>query len=284
MNIITTLKSNLHLEKYAVHLSDNEKQYINVLMEKNPEVFTKIQQTMDEIMADGVVDLHDIPKIILLISQMYQANVLVEFVKHIRLLSLVKFTIDCLLDSGLLPIPQVEVVIIKRIVDTTIDLLSTNMDTIVQGTIQKTKKCRTWMYWLLCSEFDDDPDNGCSRIFRRTPVPTDGDDLRPDEVGSTPSSPNVPCPTGRRPSGFGSSPEEHDACGCSRTCGCLSKDKPCKCDPCECEDCTCGCLSKDKPCKCDPCECEDCTCGCLSKDKPCKCDPCECEDCTCTWG
>lgn len=165
MNIITTLKANIHLEKYAVHLTTNEKQYLDILMEKNPEVFTKIQQTMDEIMADGVVDLHDIPKIILLISQMYQGNVLVEFIKHIRLLSLVKFTIDCLLDSGLLPIPQVEVIIIKRIVDTTIDLLSTNMDTIVQGTIQKTKKCRTWMYWLCCSDFDDDPDNDACGCF-----------------------------------------------------------------------------------------------------------------------
>ena len=37
------------------------------------------------------------------------------------------------------------------------------------------------------------------------------DDLRPDEVGSTPSSPNVPCPTGRltsRTSGFGSNPNK----------------------------------------------------------------------------
>ena len=220
MNIITTLRTNLHLEKYAVHLTDNEKQYISILMEKNPEVFTKIQQTMDEIMADGVVDLHDIPKIILLISQMYQANVLVEFIQHIRLLSLVKFTIDCLLDSGLLPIPQVEVVIIKRIVDTTIDLLSTNMDTITR----KTKKCRTWMYWLLCSDFDDDPDNGCSRIFRRTPE---------------------------------GSPEEYDACGCFHRGERYEETHHetrrgdgirCKCDPCECDDCTC-CKGK---CPCCP--------------------------------
>ena len=157
MNIITTLKANLHLEKYAIHLTANETQYIEVLMERNPEVFTKIQQTVDEIMSDGVVDLHDIPKIILLISQMYQANVLTEFIHHIRLLSLVRFTVDCLLDSGLLPIPQAEIFVIKRIVDTTIDLLSTNMDVIVQ----KTKKCRTGMYWMCCSEFDND-DCGCT--------------------------------------------------------------------------------------------------------------------------
>ena len=159
MNIITTLRTNLHLEKYAVHLSANEKQYISVLMEKNPEVFAKIQQTVDDILADGVVDLHDIPKIVLLISQMYQANVLVEFIRHIRLLSLVKFTIDCLLDSGLLPIPQVEVMIIKRIVDTTIDLLSTNLETIMQ----KTQKVRTWIQWVCCSNFDDDLTNDAFR-------------------------------------------------------------------------------------------------------------------------
>lgn len=161
MNIIATLKANLHLEKYTIHLTANETQYIEVLMERNPEVFTKIQQTVDEIMSDGVVDLHDIPKIILLISQMYQANVLTEFIHHIRLLSLVKFTVDCLLDSGLLPIPQVEILVIKRIVDTTIDLLSTNIDIITQ----KTKKCRTGMYWVCCSEFDNDPNNdvcGCT--------------------------------------------------------------------------------------------------------------------------
>ena len=168
MNIITTLRTNLHLEKYAVHLTANEKQYLDVLMEKNPEVFAKIQQTMDDILADGVVDLHDIPKIILLISQMYQANVLVEFIRYIRLLSLVKFTIDCLLDSGLLPIPQVEVAIIKRIVDTTIDLLSTNLETIMQ----KTQKVRTWVHWICCSNFDDDDTNdafackGCSGCTR----------------------------------------------------------------------------------------------------------------------
>ena len=45
--------------------------------------------------------------------------------------------------------------------------------------------------------------NNIRKGVREISSPT-SDYLRPDEVGSTPSSPNVPCPTGRRPSGFGS--------------------------------------------------------------------------------
>ena len=154
----TILHNNLLLEKYAVHLSPSEIKYMYLLLNGNPKMFTQIHQTVDDILKDGVIDIHDIPNIVLLISKIYQSHMILEMVQHINLLSIIRFTIDSLLDSGLIPLPQMEITIIKKVVDVSIDLLSTNLNMVVK----ESKMCWKWFKELF---------HGCS-TSTTVPVPT----------------------------------------------------------------------------------------------------------------
>jgi hypothetical protein len=145
-NFVNVLKNNLCIEKYSLHLSPLDIKYIDTLLNGNPEMFHQIHGMVDEIMKDGVLDIHDIPRIVLLIGKIYQTNLIGEILKHVKILSVVRFTVDSLLESGLIPLPEVEIIIIKKIVDVSIDLLSTNIDIIEE----KTRSCRAWFKRVFC--------------------------------------------------------------------------------------------------------------------------------------
>jgi hypothetical protein len=132
--IVNVLKNNLQNDKYSVHLSPHDIKYVDTLLESNPEMFNQIHSMVDEIISDGVLDIHDIPKIVLLVSKIYKTNLIGEFIKKVKILSVIRFTVDSLLDSGLVPLPEIEIIIIKKIVDVSIDLLSTNVHRIEEET------------------------------------------------------------------------------------------------------------------------------------------------------
>jgi hypothetical protein len=143
---VDVLKKNLFNDKYSVHLSPKDIKFIDTLLNGNPEMFNQIHGMVDEIISDGVLDIHDIPKIVLLIGKIYKNNLIGEILKHVKILSVVRFTVDSLLESGLIPLPEVEIHIIKKIVDVSIDLLSTNIDIIEE----KTRSCRAWFKRVFC--------------------------------------------------------------------------------------------------------------------------------------
>lgn len=126
-NIIDIVCKNINIEKYSINLNEHEINYIKNLTKNNPEIFTDVQKTIDDIMSDGKIDLHDLPKIILLISQIVKSHVIENAVKNIDIISVIRFVMDSLLDSGLLPLPNIELQLIKKIVDSSLDLLK--MDT-----------------------------------------------------------------------------------------------------------------------------------------------------------
>ena len=195
----TILHNNLLLEKYAVHLSPSEIKYMYLLLNGNPKMFTQIHQTVDDILKDGVIDIHDIPNIVLLISKIYQSHMILEMVQHINLLSIIRFTIDSLLDSGLIPLPQMEITIIKKVVDVSIDLLSTNLNMVVK----ESKMCWKWFKELF---------HGCSPSPSTT-VPTITVVQTPGSVSSTKKCECKNC---------GCTPTK--SCGCTPTKSCDSGD------------------------------------------------------------
>jgi hypothetical protein len=107
-------------------LATVELNFLKELLLDKPEVFAKISAGLKEIMADGKIDLHDVPQIILLIATIYNANVIPDIALKINMNNIIQFTIDAILDSGILPLPQFEVDIIKRVVDSCMHLLKTN--------------------------------------------------------------------------------------------------------------------------------------------------------------
>jgi hypothetical protein len=77
----------------------------------------------------GKIDIHDIPQIVLVISKVIKINFR-KIVNHINVLSVVEYMLHALLNSGLLPIPNVEKAILKKVVDASFKLLEMNSEVI----------------------------------------------------------------------------------------------------------------------------------------------------------
>jgi hypothetical protein len=135
--VVTILKSALQKTAVEISLTEPEINYVKSVLEKYPEVFQDINNQFQLIMADGKIDCNDIPQLVLLFSKLYKTHILSENIENIGLINIVKFTIDSLLQSDLLPLPQFEARLVQKLVDSSIDLLQMNTDVI----IQKEKAC-----------------------------------------------------------------------------------------------------------------------------------------------
>ena len=100
------------------------------LLRDHPDVFRKIQGTVDEIMADGKVDIFDLPNLIRLCSQIYHEHLVGYAIQHVGVISLIQFTLDALLDSGILPIHGGAKDILKKVIDSSLELLNANVSSI----------------------------------------------------------------------------------------------------------------------------------------------------------
>lgn len=68
---------------FSIKLNQNEVNYVINLIRIEPEVFTKIQSHVDNIMADGVVNCHDIPEIISLVSEIYHSHIITNIIEDV---------------------------------------------------------------------------------------------------------------------------------------------------------------------------------------------------------
>ena len=113
--------------KLSIILNNDEIIYLQTLLAENPEIFSKIYENIKNIMADGKLDLHDIPQIILLISNSLNSNLIKHILVNVDIINIIQFIIDTLLESALLPFPDFELTIIKYVIDSSLTLLRTNI-------------------------------------------------------------------------------------------------------------------------------------------------------------
>lgn len=88
------LLDNLSNSEILLLLNDNEKAYLKKLLYEHPEVFDKIIKSFDVILSDRNIDLHNISQIILLISNIYNFNLLEKMLEKVDMVNIVQFTID----------------------------------------------------------------------------------------------------------------------------------------------------------------------------------------------
>jgi hypothetical protein len=130
--------------KFSVNLTPQEIAVITALVNDAsgailPQIKTTIEGLLKE---DSKLSLHDIPQLVLLIAQLFQSNFF--GVKNINLLNVIKYTLDSLLDSNILPIPGGLESVAKTIMDTSIELLNTTIPVVEE-------ECWTIMSYLsLC--------------------------------------------------------------------------------------------------------------------------------------
>ena len=125
LHIIEVLKTELTSDRYVFHLTQKEVIFMNDLLNQHPEIFGKIQKTLDDIISDDKLDFHDIPKIVLLISQIYHEHLIGYIVQEVGIINILKLTLDALLESGIIPVPGFALSIVKGVVDVSLDLLNT---------------------------------------------------------------------------------------------------------------------------------------------------------------
>ena len=127
MQIIHVLQEALFSDTYCIHLSEKEHAFMHDLLQDHPEVFGKIQATVEEIISDDKVDLHDIPKIVLLCSEIYHQHLILYIAQEVGVINLLRFTLDALIDSGIIPVPQILISIVKGIIEVSLNLLAANV-------------------------------------------------------------------------------------------------------------------------------------------------------------
>jgi hypothetical protein len=127
VSLYELLLQNIEKSNYPLIISIEEINYIRSIFLHYPETGYKINKILDDIVTDGKLDLQDIPNIVLLVTEIYKSHIIENEIQHVTILNLVQFTMNTLLNSGLLPLPNMEIEIIKKLADLSITLLKTDI-------------------------------------------------------------------------------------------------------------------------------------------------------------
>ena len=131
------------LNSPVLTLNPHEIKLLNHLISEFPESLNAITEEIKVIENKGSFSYHDIPQIILIIVKVYKTHILQNAVKSVGTLGLVQFTIDALLESGILPISGIELYVIEKLVDVSVSLLKTNPDVVHKVEISNSAETQT---------------------------------------------------------------------------------------------------------------------------------------------
>ena len=137
-DLVAILRTNLSIPLLATKLTPAEVTYIYILLKAesdisgNSGIISKIQTEFDSIIKEGYISLHDIPQLVLLITDILKTNIVQNTIQNVGILNIIKFILDSLFESDLLPLNATEMSMIKSLVDSSLQLLQTNVDLVIQ--------------------------------------------------------------------------------------------------------------------------------------------------------
>lgn len=123
VEILQSAIKNMNI-KGEISLNTNEVVFMETVMKENPDAFKNISAQITDILNSRKIEISDIPHIIYVISTIYLEHFKC---KDINIIDCIKFTIDTIIDSGLLPINGRELAILKTVVDNSLNLLKMNI-------------------------------------------------------------------------------------------------------------------------------------------------------------
>ena len=126
ISLTSLLLANVSMPSY--NLLPEQIVWINKFIEASPEVFDIILKDIIAITADGKIDSHDIPLLIKLITDVYNSRAIArDMANSQNIIAFVKYTLEIILDSKYVVLPEIEKTIIKGLIDSSISLLSMNV-------------------------------------------------------------------------------------------------------------------------------------------------------------
>jgi len=127
--LVQVLLESIPLPVYK--LTAEEMFWIHNFIKTSPESFNTITVDILKITADGKIDVHDIPAIIKLFADVYHSGAInAGLVNTKNVIAFIKFTLDVILDSNILVLPDTEKKATEAVVDASLSLLAMNIDTI----------------------------------------------------------------------------------------------------------------------------------------------------------
>jgi hypothetical protein len=125
-----TEKLNELKAKLSYKMDDKIVSLIKLLVDKSPDSIKSISKLFEEISADGKLDMNDVPKIVLVITQLYTKNLKELFGKNElkveNLLELIKFIIHSIIELDLVKVDDKHKIF--EILDISLSLLGTTVD------------------------------------------------------------------------------------------------------------------------------------------------------------
>ena len=120
----------LNLNKTEYDLSSEQIEWIKKFMALSPKSLENILIDIKVIIEDKKIDLHDIPMIIKLITDVYHNDAIkINLSDPKNLIGFIKYTINILINSQYIDLSSLEKKVIINIVDISLNLLSINLKT-----------------------------------------------------------------------------------------------------------------------------------------------------------
>jgi hypothetical protein len=124
MNIISLLKSSLeNIDGVSIKLTANEITFLQNIVKNNPAMFEEI----NIICADNKIDSKDIPHIVIILSNIYQLN-LIDSNINVNIINIIEFTLTVIIQMT--PMPAVQSQILLQVLSFSIELLRTQLPNI----------------------------------------------------------------------------------------------------------------------------------------------------------
>lgn len=122
-NILQTALQTLDNQRGLV-LSNSEVVFINQLMKESPQSFQDVSTQINFILQKREIEISDIPHLLYIIATIY----IKDFqYKNINIIACIHYTLETIIDSGLLPINNYEEKILKTVIETSLNLLKLNL-------------------------------------------------------------------------------------------------------------------------------------------------------------
>ena len=129
IDLAQLLLSNVNIPTY--NLTSSQIIWINEFIKSSPSSFATITNDIKNITSTGKIGLSQIPQIIHLCADIYSSEAIKNGLAHPEnIIAFIKFTLDVILESKYLILPDTEKEMILILVDTSLHLLSMKLPTV----------------------------------------------------------------------------------------------------------------------------------------------------------
>lgn len=111
---------------FTEKLTDQEVKFLKNLLGNRHDIVVNIMESVNAILQDGVLDVKDIPSILVLMTNLMKVYYSSKDFVNIRVVSILRFLLDSIL--GIVPLNTEEVVVIQSVVDASLSLLEITFD------------------------------------------------------------------------------------------------------------------------------------------------------------